>query len=248
MGTLTIREIGDLRWEKAFSAELGTNGVHIYRIRVSNDPVVLTQLGALLNSEEQERAYRYMKVQDRYRFITGRASLRQILSHYTGLSTADIQFSAGKGYKPALAGHPEICFNLSHTADWILLAISGLEVGVDLEFIQPEFRYQEVVDAHFTDAERSYLSLDGMDRRFYEIWTRKEAFLKATGQGLGDHLNLSPALAGYHELSPELDGSDLHWQLMAFNLEQDYVAAVAVATGMESPCFMDYQCPTGITV
>lgn len=248
MGTLTIREIGNLNWGKAFSAELEPNGLHVYRIPVSKDPLVLAQLSAVLNAGELERAYRYMKVQDQHRFISGRASLRQILSHYTGLSPAGIEFSTGKGHKPGLISHPETCFNLSHTADWILLAISRFEVGVDLEFIQSEFRYREVVEAHFTEAERNYLNLDGLDRRFYEIWTRKEAFLKATGQGLGDHLNLSPALAGHHELSPQLDGSDLHWQLMAFNLDEDYVAAVAGVEGIESPCFMDYEYPEGITV
>lgn len=248
MGTLTIREIGNLSWSQAFSAELEPNGLHVYRIPVSKDPVVLTQLSAVLNADELERAYRYMKVQDQHRFICGRASLRQILSHYTGLSPEEIQFSTGKGHKPGMATHPETCFNLSHTADWILLAISRFEVGVDLEFIQSEFRYREVVEAHFTEAERNYLDLGALDRRFYEIWTRKEAFLKATGQGLGDHLNLSPALAGHHELSPQLDGSDLHWQLMAFNPDQQHVAAVATTAGVELPCFMYYDCSAGITI
>jgi 4'-phosphopantetheinyl transferase len=142
----------------------------------------------LLSGDERDRSARFVKDIDRWRYIAGRGGLRRVLASYLDMNPKDISFCYNEWGKPALAvgGPMELRFNLSHSTDRALLAVCAeTEIGVDIEEIRP---LQEDVAGHFfSAAECSDLSaLPEADRLvgFYRCWTRKEAFVKAHGEGL----------------------------------------------------------------
>lgn len=144
-----------------------------------------------LPPDEQERAARFQIISARRRFILARTVVRQALGTILGLDPAGLVFAAGEHGKPQLAD-PEIAdpphFNLSHSGDLVTLAIAGSDVGVDIENLRQIRNAEKMAHRFFSPAERmSVFELDGeaRDRAFLRIWTQKEAYLKATGLGVG---------------------------------------------------------------
>ena len=191
-----------------------------------------------LSSDERVRATRWHHAIDRQRFAAGRAWLRHRLARCLDVAARTIRFEQGANGKPALAvPHPSLCFNLSHSSDRALLAISlDRCVGADLELVQPNPDCEAIARRHFTSGEvEQWLALDS-DRRlrgFYAGWTRKEAFVKALGGGL------SVALDSFEvSLDPDqpatlrsIGGSVAaarRWSMWSPEVAPGFVAAVAV--------------------
>jgi 4'-phosphopantetheinyl transferase len=218
---------------------LGYNQVHVWEIKLSpNDEE--KSLRTLLSPDEIQRADRFYFERDRKRFTVARAAMRQILSRYVGLAPQDLGFSYGPKGKPELAGeleHGRIKFNLSHSSDIALLAITrGLAVGVDIERINAEFASEEIAERFFSATEvQSLRALPGAQRpeAFFSCWTRKEAYIKALGDGLSVPLD-SFAVA----LTPGLPAALLHvktnpaeverWSMYNIEVSKDYKAALVV--------------------
>ncbi len=139
---------------------------------------------AVLSPEEQVRASRFHFDRDRHRWTNGRAWIRRTLGNYLGLDPASLRIMAEPGGRPYL---PDICgfdFNLSHTGDWIALAIcQDGRIGVDLETIDPTFPAREIAREFFLPEECQWIANGPVDR-FFQLWTAKEALMKATGRGL----------------------------------------------------------------
>jgi 4'-phosphopantetheinyl transferase len=151
---------------------------------------------ATLWPDELARAARFHFDQDRSRFIVGRGLLRAILACYVGGKPSGLAFAYGPNGKPALAqktGQDRLFFNLSHAGDLFLLAVSrDCEVGVDLEKIRPCEEADSIAAGHFTSREnRNLRDLPASERlnAFYNLWTCKEAWLKATGDGISESLS-----------------------------------------------------------
>jgi 4'-phosphopantetheinyl transferase len=190
----------------------------------------------VLCGEELGRADRFRFERDRSRFIVGRALLRELLGRYTGCAPGEIAFRYGEFQKPMLADGP--WFNLSHSGPIALYAISAAgEVGIDVELYDPSFARERIAERFFSPAEvralRS-LPLDAQPRAFLSCWTRKEAFIKARGDGL------SLALDSFDvTLAPDLPAALLRtawcadepkrWRIDDLSdRKAGYVAAVAV--------------------
>ena len=144
-----------------------------------------------LNPDERLRADRYRFEADRRRFVARRALLRLLLSRYTGIAPAELEFSYGHAGKPELArrlGPADIRFNASHSSGLALFVIArGRRVGVDVETLRPLPDLDEVARACLTAHEYATLQSLPPNRRngaFLTAWTLKEAFVKATGDGL----------------------------------------------------------------
>jgi 4'-phosphopantetheinyl transferase len=146
---------------------------------------------ANVNSEETARASRFFHSKDREVYLLGKYVLRKILAAQTGLALQKIIFSKTHTHKPFFEGQ---AFNLSHSGDHIYLAFSPFEVGIDAEKNNLDFDLQPVVDACFSGEESAMLSTEEYRHHFYTIWTRKEALLKATGEGLCDDMKQVPAI------------------------------------------------------
>ncbi|WP_133574839.1 4'-phosphopantetheinyl transferase superfamily protein [Pedobacter metabolipauper] len=99
-----------------------------------------------------------------------------------------------------------------------------------VEYIDPAFGYQEIIADTFSAEEIDYVEEENSLDRFFTLWTRKEAFVKVTGLGLGDHLKLIPSLAGRHILHQSIPGADLNWQVLSFMETGNYM--ISIANGM----------------
>jgi len=144
-----------------------------------------------LPSDEQQRAARFRVVVARQRFVLGRVMLREILGRQLEADPTGISLTEGERGKPFLAapaGISRIYFNLSHSGDVVTLAVAPTEVGVDVESLRQVTNAERLARRFFSPAEHKLVcELDGPDRdhAFLRIWTQKEAYLKATGLGVG---------------------------------------------------------------
>lgn len=185
------------------------------------------------------RAARFRFPLDRRRYLTSHSALRQILSAYVG-KVARREFELSELGKPSLPGNP-VQFNLSHAGDLAMVAVHHeLPVGIDVERVQRTSDLPELAQRYFAPEEcREVLSLspDAMPLGFYRCWTRKEAIIKATGEGLSRPLN---SFAVSIEAEPDVRlrridrGEPGCWTLHEVLSGTDYVAAVAVTGSVAS--------------
>lgn len=171
---------------------LNTNGIDIWQIGFESvDGNRLQRLRELLSPDEIQRADRFYFERDRRRFAVARAAMRWILGQYAHVPPQNLVFAYGPKGKPELSGPvPDsgIAFNLSHSGEFAMLAITNkLTVGVDIEFIKPDFGGNEIAERFFSANEVARLqSLPASQQAeaFFSCWTRKEAYIKAIGDGL----------------------------------------------------------------
>lgn len=147
------------------------------------------ELGSLLDASELERAARFRFDADRERFILGHGWMRTVLGRHTGIDPGMIAPARGRFGKPCLPGR-ECHFNLSDTKDAVVLAVSAFtELGVDLETLARKVDHHAVGLHYFTKDEQEKIASSTDDKRmFLDLWTRKEAILKASGVGIMDDL------------------------------------------------------------
>lgn len=163
--------------------------VHVTRVSVADAP--LSEFFESLSGDERERAVRFAHEKDRHRFIVVRGWLRRLLGGYLQRSPAEIRLEYGSQGKPALPARDnerDIHFNVSHSAEVGVLAFSrGREVGIDVELLDPRFDVQGLSSRWFSPLEHEAMQsspADGRLRRFFQLWTAKEAYIKARGGGL----------------------------------------------------------------
>jgi 4'-phosphopantetheinyl transferase len=149
----------------------------------------------VLSNAERERAARFTSERDRRRFSVARATLRRLLAARLGVRAEEVELVYGEHGKPALGGRcadSGLRFNVSHCEDLAVYAFArGREVGIDVETVRWFADADDVAARFFSPAEyEEYAALDALDkpRGFFNCWTRKEAFLKAIGDGLNHPL------------------------------------------------------------
>jgi 4'-phosphopantetheinyl transferase len=199
------------------------------------------EAAGLLSGDEAERAARFVFALHRARWIAARAFLRRVLAARAGCGPRELRFVAGPGGKPALA-HPagEPRFSLSHAEGYAACAVtSGHEVGMDLEVVRPVQDFDAVAARFFSPRETDDLrALPKAERLrgFFECWTRKEAFLKATGDGLSRPLDSFSVTLGpgepprIRDTRPDAEESG-RWSLVSLEPRPGLLAAVALPSG-----------------
>ena len=181
-------------WSVASAAALEADVPHVWRIAL-DDAARVDACWSILSEAEQVRARRFHRDVHRRRYIVAHGTLRVILSQYVAEPPESLAFVEGERGKPSLAqtrsaraSHVE--FNLSHSDDLALVAVAlDRPVGVDLERWSEETEHLELAERFFSPAERNALRALADDRvrlveGFFAAWTRKEAYLKATGAGI----------------------------------------------------------------
>lgn len=177
-------------WRFSQPSALPDDQVHLWRASLECDQVRLLAFQHTLASEEQERADRFRFQKDRRHFIAARGALRVILGRYLGIDARQVPIGYSAYGKPILiqaAAPPALQFNLSHSHGVAVFAFSrGRELGVDLECIQPDLATDQLAASFLSprqiDALRA-LSPEDRVKTFFSCWTRKEAYVKARGEG-----------------------------------------------------------------
>jgi 4'-phosphopantetheinyl transferase len=212
--------------------------VHLLCAPLDTTPVQYGRLEQSLSPDELERAGRFRFPKDRAHFVAAHGALRHILAGYLECRPAELRFSYGASGKPALApgwGADTLRFNLSHSHGLALCAVAlSREVGVDLEFVRPLLGDSAIPERFFSPAEvlaLRALPAESQPEAFFNCWTRKEAYIKARGEGLSiplDSFEVSLAPGEPAALVKAPDRS--RWSLRALVPAPGYVAAV-VAEG-----------------
>ena len=210
----------------------------VFRFRLSGNFVTDNRWLSLLQPDEVARANHYRRQEDRHRFAYARAILRILVGRYTNQPPATVRVIAGLNKKPQLAETVGLQVNISHADDWILLAISRESVGVDVEKINPDFQFVDLLPQSFSEQERRLIEADTDPRwLFYQFWTRKEALVKATARGMDDDFCRIPASDGEHRISASLLGDEGNWFVRSFTVADHYPAAVAYRPVVDFPKF-----------
>ena len=220
--------------------DLNENAVDIWLVGLEQSDTVRAKLWPLLNEEEQARAKRFYFDIHRHHFIVGRGLLRILLGKYLNLAPEKIVFAYGEHGKPYLP-NTTLNFNISHSYGMALLAFTqGRELGVDIEQIRPLEDAAAIAKMNFSAKEvAEYTAVPDTQKplAFYNCWTRKEAFIKAIGEGLTCPLDSFDVtlIPGEPAQLLQVKGSAAEankWRLQSLNPVEGYVGAI-IATGQD---------------
>ena len=214
--------------------------VHIWSLELDQPEDVRVAFWQTLTEEEQNRANRFYFDHDRHHFIVARGVLRQLLANYLGILPTDVIFAYGHNGKPLLderlrENGRNLEFNLSHAKGVGLIGFSWNRVlGVDVEQIRPLNDGPDIAKRFFSEWENNiFFSLpeDQYPQAFFNCWTRKEAFIKAIGDGLTYPLDKFDVTLAPGEPAKLLrvEGSQekaSHWRLISFVPKENYVGAL----------------------
>ncbi|MDB5241711.1 MAG: hypothetical protein JWP57_2336 [Spirosoma sp.] len=193
---------------------------------------------AMLQPDEIQRAQRYRRQEDRFRSLYARSLLRVLLGKYLNQPALAVHLTRGMNNKPKLVDDSGWYFNTAHSGNWIVLAIGKTEIGVDVEAIKADFPFEDVLPFSFNAQERLTIEQAEQGRlRFYELWIRKEALVKATGQGIGpDFTDIASRLGAVWETTYRMDAGDA-WTVGGFTVDKGYPGAVAYKPLAATPRF-----------
>lgn len=219
---------------------------NIWYIYVSQALEAIPTLWELLTEEEKKRANNYKFPKHRDAFITSRGYLRKILSKYLQIPPQIIEFAYTAKGKPYLVNYPQLQFNLSHSQDLIVYAITyNRPIGIDVEYLRTFPDAVTIAQRFFSPQEAEFISnctKNTQSLAFFQGWTSKEAILKATGAGIGGGLasvivelnpNLPPQLLsidGNVEMAQE-------WFLTKITAAPEYLVMVATNVKMNYQLF-----------
>jgi 4'-phosphopantetheinyl transferase len=214
--------------------------VHVWAVRLDDVSVDLDGKWELLSPDERDRAARFHFERDRRRYLIAHIALHEILSRYLQLDPARLFFELGENGKPKLPvalTTSGVEFNLSHSHEMALIAVNRIgEIGVDIEYVKPDFKFQEIAERFFTAKEVAAmrgLPPDLQRQAFFKCWTSKEAFLKAKGTGLSgklDEVKITRGASNQVQIAADVPG----WSLTELNPIDTYEAALVV-TGTALP-------------
>lgn len=179
-------------WQHAnLQPPLQPDAVHVWLCRLDVAENALEQFMIFLDYDETARSTRLANSTLKRRFVVAHAFMRGVLSQYAHQNADELVFVRGEYGKPTLI-NSQLHFNLSHSRELAILAIAGKPVGIDVEFMDMQCEWKEIMQRFYTGIEVSKileLPLEKQYEAFLKVWTRKEAHMKVTGQGL----HLSPS-------------------------------------------------------
>ncbi len=235
--------------------------IHLWAVALDPAPAEVDRLGACLSADEWERARRFRFDQHRRQYVVGRGALRALLAAYAGGTTAAaVRFAYGPRGKPFLADPAAaaapaaapvpaapapagaatdsgLFFNLSNSHELALVGfVRGVEIGVDVEHEKPMPDLLQISERFFSASERETLArlpAEQRQRGFFNCWTRKEAYLKAVGEGLAAPLDsfdvtLAPGEAPRMLTLRGDAGQAARWRFHTFDPAAGYVGALTV--------------------
>ena len=228
-----------LHWQRpAALPDLERDDVHIWAVDLTRPSPSLQLVRQLLAADELERANKFHFDEDREFYIYARGVLRLLIGRYQKLPPEDVTLVYGEQGKPALAEDSSLTFNVSHAFGVALIGFARKrDIGVDIEMIRPLSDARAVARRSFSATEFEEWTAVAEPQKmqaFFNCWTRKEAYIKATGQGLACPLGSFAVTLVPEETAAllHINGSQVQaaqWHLEAVVPAQNYVGAVLVA-------------------
>lgn len=228
----TVRQL----FARPMTLSLADDEVHTWCMPLNQSADAMQMLARTLSVDEQARCARFHFERDQRAFVASHGLLRAILGRYLNIEPSRVRFSYGSHGKPALIDS-RLRFNLSHAHQRVLIAVTlAREIGADIEHIRPIDDMEQIVARFFSSSERvAFCALPASQKSeaFFSGWTRKEAYLKAIGDGLARPLDtfdvsLTPG-APASLLRVESDAGEVtRWSLLALAPVPGYLAALCV--------------------
>ena len=218
---------------------IGRFDVHVWLAVLDRPRGYVAESLRLLSEDELRRASQYKSERYRERFIIRRATLRSILAGYLGQKPHGLRFRYNPYGRPELSldqQGSDFCFSVAHSSHVALYAVAQeRDVGVDVEEVRHDLDVESIARRFFTGNEAAQLESVPVNSRlevFLRCWTRKEAYLKATGEGLSRSLNsfavpLAPGECSRDLPTGDSDGLD-RWSFKDLNLGPDFRGSLAV--------------------
>jgi 4'-phosphopantetheinyl transferase len=235
-------------WSRLRTSTLESNTVHVWSLNLNVSQNDLAKLFCLLSREEKNKANRFHDAKTRDAFIARRGLLRILLGHYLHRNARDLRFTYNAFGKPTLAGLSEpykLHFNVSHTDNTALIAMSCNEVGIDVERVDVNYPCQRIAEEFFAPDEVSVLHtlpFSELAHTFFRYWTAKEAVAKAIGKGFSIPLDkiqieLFERRAGYANV---LFSTCDVWHFCQLELWPSLVVALASRNPVQHVIYCDH--------
>ncbi|MGB0909642.1 MAG: 4'-phosphopantetheinyl transferase family protein [Nitrospirales bacterium] len=228
--------------------------VHIWKANLSPPQPQLAHLQTILSADEQARAQRFRFSKHRKAFVTARGLLRLILSRYLNTSPRALSFAQEAHGKPYLLSPttPPFSFNISHSNDMALFAVTLKNlVGIDIEYHRKKVNVPSLIQRICSTEEKEILmalSPTEQKRGFFACWTRKEAYVKATGKGITipfTTITVSLPPSPCVELRHIEDDEDISlWTLSDIQVSPRYTAALAIKGGNDTTAYWAWEWDT----
>src|ERR1700681_4613781 len=205
--------------------------LHTWLAWLDVQPLERTRLCSYLSKDEVSRAARFVFPRDRDDFIVARGRLRELLGKYLRCSPNAVHFKTGRYGKPSLLDDRDpLRFNLSHSHGLALYGFCmGRELGIDTEKIRPGFAGEGIAERYFSPAEQrdlAELPKELRDTAFFRCWTRKEAYIKAHGDGLQIPLDSFDVSLKPGEPARLRSVDSDRWSMRSFTPALEFVAAI----------------------
>ena len=219
---------------------LANNEIHVWRANLELSSPHIEQLTALLSADEIFRANRFRFPQHRRKFIVARGILRQLLGNYLAIAPARVDLIYETRGKPLLAANDSaLQFNISHSQEYALFGFTRQHsIGVDLEYQRSMPDCLKIARRFFSANEFNLLQNAAQHERtklFFQLWTAKEAYLKAIGTGLSGSLASVEIAFDLHQkpyIKLEPQNNNLAWSLYLCTPAQSYLGAICVNTNL----------------
>ena len=217
-----VRDLPDLA--PGVLQDLPAGEVHVWTVPVSGESGTLAHCRSVLSEEERRAADAFRRPEDMRRHVVAHGSLRFILAGYTGREPEALGFIRTEFGKPSLENGGSVRFNIAHSGDGVLVAVArGREIGVDMEYVKHQDDLPMIAARCFSVREIGLLRSCESSRyaeTFYMLWARKEAYIKARGEGMSlDLTNIDIA-----EAPAVLDG---RWHLVDIGSYRGCACALA---------------------
>ncbi|MFC1607191.1 4'-phosphopantetheinyl transferase family protein [Candidatus Latescibacterota bacterium] len=206
------------------------NSLHVHEVNLNTtDYASISAAFAVLTTEEQEKAERFVHEKNRRRFVLARSTLRHLLGDYLNKSPSQIDLQYSPTGKPHLCN--DLFFNISHSADTAVMGFcKDREVGIDMECLDSRKCFDGTIQRYFTEEEKEALlsEKDEEARRalFLKYWTFKEAYVKATGKGLAELEQATYAIPFFEREFSFKDNDGQHWDASIHQMSRYVVSIV----------------------
>ncbi|MEB2782617.1 4'-phosphopantetheinyl transferase superfamily protein [Algoriphagus sp. C2-6-M1] len=242
MGKIYCDQIKVLDWSKDIQTNL-EDTVQVYRASLLDDVEKIASYSRYLSSEELMRSKQFRNKIDSNRFIVGRAMVKYMAAKILNKDFESVEIIYTTNNKPIIDKEINFHFNLSHSGDYVVLAIcKRWDIGIDIEYCNSDFKFQPILDYCMSEKEQSEITEDKNPlNTFLMYWTRKEAILKGTGIGILERLNTFSCLNGINFIPGFLTGIASQWMIRSFYIDKNYIVSLAHDSSLNKLSFYEFK-------